>query len=351
VATLTPPVRKAFQRCTPICSSEITDALHFSTRMVTFYSSLLLISLLSAGNLALANPVGIAATVQGKEISERKLQNSIDSYIRQQGTDIGAIRDPRRFKIIREKVLDVLIAQELLWQSAKTDNTVADEEEVYQALKRYQAQFNDEISFEIKLQEGGYNKTTFDEYLKQQLSARKWIEKFVSKNVTVSDSEVHEFYLKNKQQFTEPEKIRARHILIQVKSNANNLERESAMKLIADIKQQIDSGASFEALAKENSQDSSAAGGGDLGYFERGQMVKPFEQAAFDLKPGEVSGIVETRFGFHLIQLVERKSPVQYEEKDLAEKIRLYLWREKYQRAVEEAVTRLKKGASIEKNT
>jgi len=313
--------------------------------------SLLLISLLSAGDLVLATSIGVAATVQGKEISERKLQFSIDSYMGQQRSGIGAIRNPKRFKAIREKVLDVLIGQELLWQAAKKDKTIADDEEISRALKQYQAQFDDEISFEIKLQEGGYNKSRFQEYLKQQLSAQKWLEIFVSKDVTVSDSEVHEFYLKNKHQFKEPEKIRARHILIQVKPQADKLERESAMKVIADIKQQIDSGADFEALAKEKSQDSSATDGGDLGYFERGQMVKPFEQAAFELTVGEVSGIVETPFGFHLIQLVERKSPVQYKEKDQAEKIRSYLWRQKYQRAVEEAVTRLKKGALIEKSS
>lgn len=313
--------------------------------------SLLLISLLSAGELVLANPIGVAATVQGKEISERKLQYSLDSYLRQQGTDIGVIRDPKRFKAEREKVLDVLISQELLWQAANKDKTIAGDEEINQALKQYQTQFDDEMSFEIKLQEGGYNKTTFQEYLKQQLSAQKWIQKFVSKDVTVSDSEVHEFYLKNEHQFREPEKIHARHILIQVKPQADKLDRESAMKVIADIKQQIDSGADFEALAKAKSQDSSATDGGDLGYFERGQMVKSFELAAFELTVGEVSGIVETPFGFHLIQLVERKPPVQYKEKDQAEKIRLYLWQQKYQRAVEEAVTRLKKGASIEKSS
>jgi len=87
------------------------------------------------------------------------------------------------------------------------------------------------------------------------------------------------------------------------------------------------------------------------GYFERGQMVKPFEKAAFSLAPGEVSEIIETRFGFHLIQLVDRKPPVQYEEKDLVEKIQPYLWQQKYQQAVQDAVTVLKEGALIEKST
>ena len=312
--------------------------------------SLLLISLLST-DLVLATSIGVAATVQGKEISERKLQYSIDSYMGQQRSGIGAIRNPKRFKAIREKVLDVLIGQELLWQAAKKDKTIADDEEISRALKQYQAQFDDEISFEIKLQEGGYNKSRFQEYLKQQLSVQKWIQKFVLKDITVSESEIHEFYLENEQQFTAPEKIRARHILLQVKPQASDLERESAMKALAEIKMEIDSGADFAALAKARSQDSSAADGGDLGFFERGQMVKPFEQVAFDLTAGEVSGIVETRFGFHLIQLVERKPAVRYEEKDQAEEIRFYLLQQKYQHAVEDAVTRLKKGALIEKSS
>ena len=311
--------------------------------------NILLVLLLSTGSVVHANKIGIAATVQGKDISEARLQNTIDSYLSQQGTNTAAIRDPRRFKAIREKVLDVLIGQELLWQAAYKDKTIAGDEEIGQAFKQYQAKFDDEISFDMKLQEGGYNKTTFQHNLKQQLSAQKWIEKFALKDVTVSDSEVHTFYQQNEQQFIEAEKIRARHILIKLKPEASNLERESAMKLLADIKLEIDSGASFEALAKQKSEDSSAANGGDLGYFERGQMVKPFEKAAFDLTPGEVSGVIETRFGFHLIQLVERKPPVQYEEKDQADKIRFYLWQQKYQHAVEDAVTRLKKEALIEK--
>ena len=311
----------------------------------------LLVLSLCLGHTAHANRIGIAATVQGIDISEHRLQKSIDAYLQQQGISMGIISDPRRYKTIREKVLNVLIGQELLWQAAIKGKTIASDDEVSQAFEQYRAQFDDELSFTIKLQGDGYTETTFQDNLKQQLSAQKWIEKFVLRDVSVSDSEVHAFYLENQQQFTEPEEIRARHILIQVSQQASNADRESAIKLLTDIKKQITSGADFGAMAKARSQDSSAADGGDLGFFKRGQMVKPFEQAAFGLVTGEVSDIVETRFGFHLIQLLERRPPVELEEKDQSEKIRFYLWQNKYQKALEAAIAKLKTDALIEKNT
>ena len=201
-----------------------------------------MIILLSIAPAVKAINIGVAATVQNREISEIRLQTAIDNYLSQQGTNTAAIRDPRRFKEIREKVLDVLISQELLWQAAYRDKTIASDDEVKQALKQYQAQFDDEVSFNLKIQEGGYNKTTFQDNLKQQLSAQNWIRKNVLKDVVVSESEVHAFYLDNRQQFIESEKIRARHILIKVKQEASHSEKDEAMQLLAAIRQQIDEG-------------------------------------------------------------------------------------------------------------
>jgi len=313
--------------------------------------SLLMALLLSAAAAVYATEVGIAATVRGTTISEKRLQQEIDNYLQQQGTNVASIRDPKRFKEVRTKILDVLIGQELLWQAAQRDQTIADDAEVDQAFKRYQAQFKDDLAFDINLQQGGYNQTTFYADLRRRISAQKWIDKFVKNDLAVSTTEVHGFYLENGNQFSAPEKIRARHILIKLDSGASDEARENARGLLTGIRQEIETGADFAALAQQKSQGPSAANGGDLGYFARGQMVAPFEAAAFALAPGEISGIVETRFGFHLIQLVDRKAPLQSEEKDVSEKIRTYLLQQKYRRAVEDAVARLKAEALVEKST
>ncbi|WP_172198697.1 SurA N-terminal domain-containing protein [Niveibacterium sp. COAC-50] len=124
---------------------------------------------------------------------------------------------------------------------------------------------------------------------------------------TVSDDEIRKQYDANKDRYSAPEERRARHILIEAAKDAGASKRaaakEKAEALLKQLQQKPDS---FAALAKANSQDpGSAANGGDLGFFGRGAMVKPFEDAAYSLKPGQLSGVVETDYGYHIIRLEE----------------------------------------------
>ncbi|MFW6201929.1 MAG: peptidylprolyl isomerase [Gemmatimonadota bacterium] len=108
--------------------------------------------------------------------------------------------------------------------------------------------------------------------------------------------------------------VRARHILLQVDPDASTEERDSVRALASELRDRARAGESFGDLAAEYSEDTgSASRGGDLGYFTRGRMVAPFEDAAFSLEPDEVSDVVETPFGYHVIQVVDRRMP-DYEE-------------------------------------
>ncbi|WP_372525025.1 SurA N-terminal domain-containing protein [Piscinibacter sp.] len=127
----------------------------------------------------------------------------------------------------------------------------------------------------------------------------------LKKGVAVSDEDLRKYYSENEKRYTTPEERRARHILIKADKSAPAAERAKAKAkaetLLAEIKKNP---ASFAELAHKNSEDpGSAPNGGDLDFFARGAMVKPFEDAAFSLKPGETSGIVESDFGYHIIQL------------------------------------------------
>jgi len=126
------------------------------------------------------------------------------------------------------------------------------------------------------------------------------------KRVEISQKDIEDYYKEFPEEFWQPKKVHARHILIKVDPDAKKTEKENARKKAEKTLSMIKSGGLFEEIAKQYSQDKATAGkGGDLGFFSRGQMVKPFEEAAFKLKPGEVSGIVETKFGYHIIKVEE----------------------------------------------
>lgn len=154
-----------------------------------------------------------------------------------------------------------------------------------------------------------YYKDNADRYRTPEQVSVDYLELSVdqlAQGATVSEDELRESYRERAADFTTPEERRARHILIPVASDASPAEVEAAKKKAEDLLVRIRKGESFAELAKQYSQDpGSAQQGGDLGFFGRGTMDKAFEQAAFSLKPGEVSEPVRSTFGFHLIKLEE----------------------------------------------
>ena len=142
----------------------------------------------------------------------------------------------------------------------------------------------------------------------------------------VSPEEIDEYYKNFSEEFWEPRKIHARHILIKVNPGTKSEEKKEAEKKAEEILSLIKGGKPFERIALMYSQDQATVKeGGDLGFFPRGQMIKEFDDVAFDLKPGEVSGVVETKFGFHIIKVEaikeERTKPLEEAKEEIREKL------------------------------
>jgi peptidyl-prolyl cis-trans isomerase D len=129
----------------------------------------------------------------------------------------------------------------------------------------------------------------------------------VADTIQITDAQIQDYYNAHRDEYRTPERVKARHILL---STANK-PKEEVPKIQAQAEallKQIKAGGDFAELAKKNSQDpGSAQKGGDLGWVSRGQMVKPFEDAAFSLKPNEISNVVTTEYGFHIVQVLERQ--------------------------------------------
>jgi peptidyl-prolyl cis-trans isomerase D len=128
----------------------------------------------------------------------------------------------------------------------------------------------------------------------------------LQQQVTVDDAEIKQYYDEHQSEFGAPEQRQAAHILIAVKAQAPEADKQAARAKAEQILQQVrQQPGKFAELAKQYSQDpGSAANGGDLGFFGHGMMVKPFDDAVFQLKPGEISGLVQTEYGFHIIKLL-----------------------------------------------
>lgn len=182
------------------------------------------------------------------------------------------------------------------------------------------------------------------EDVKNAMLAQSFIEKKVEGKVTVTPEEVKAYYEAHKSEFSQPEMVKARHILVRVPSDANEKAWSEAEAKIKDIKKQLDKGKDFAELAKQYSDDpGSKDRGGDLGFFPKGRMVPEFETAAFALKPGETSGPVKSPFGYHIIQVQERKDAAVIPFEDISQQVEQRLIAEKQQRLVGQITDELKK--------
>lgn len=155
-------------------------------------------------------------------------------------------------------------------------------------------------------------------------------------SVEVSDAEIEEYYNNNKAEFTVEEQVQASHILV---------EDEATAKEILD---KLNSGSDYAELAKEYSIDGSASQGGNLGFFPRGRMVKPFEEAAFALEVGEISGIVKTDFGYHIIMVTDRQEAGTISLEESRDNIRDTLLHQKQMETLRNYLIELRENAVVE---
>jgi len=174
------------------------------------------------------------------------------------------------------------------------------------------------------------------------------LDKDLGMKIEVTPEEVKAFYDGNPDLFKTPEMVRASHILVKVDKEASGEEKAKALAKIKAIEKRIKSGEDFALVAKEVSDCPSKDDGGDLNFFHKGQMVPPFEKAAFSLKPGETSDIVETEFGYHIIKLTDRKTAGTMSFDEVKSRIEQHLKNEKMSQEFPKYVETFKSKAKIE---
>jgi len=273
-----------------------------------------------------------AATVNGEKITRKALNDRINIYKLFSGPDIA--KDPN----FSNQVLDQLIEETLLLQEAKAQKVepnAGDFDHAKNLLDYVKKQFGSEDEYKKKLAEFNLKPEDIEAFAKN-ISIIQTLYAKVTDGLTVDDKEVRDFYNSHQDYFKQPEMVRASHILLDKEEDARS------------ILEQLKKGADFAELAKKYSKDTATKeAGGDLGFFPRGQMVKEFEDAAFALKVGEISGVVKTNFGYHIIKVVDRRPAQVSAFEDVKDQIKMDLLGDKQGKAFEDYVNGLKEKAKI----
>jgi len=289
-----------------------------------------------------------AAVVNGERIPMSDLDRQMQAAMRSN----PELRSRENLAALREKrkeVLEFLINRELIVQEGKEAGLEPQDTEVDAELTKIKQRFPSQSAFEQALKQRGLTEKELRRAVRRELTVQKVVEVKIKPTAEpVTDEDVADFYEENKEGFAESEKVRARHILIKVSPDVSDQEKADAESKIQVVLKEARDGADFAELAKKNSECPSASQGGDLGYFTRGQMVKPFEEAAFALEPGQISEIVETQFGYHIILVQDKKPRRQLELEEVSEQIRKALYDEEIEIALEKWLEPIREKATID---
>jgi peptidyl-prolyl cis-trans isomerase C len=249
---------------------------------------------------------------------------------------------------IEAAALEQLINVELLYQKGQKLKIGDLDKKVDDKLAQMRAQFPSPADFEKALTSANLTEKQFKAFTRKNIVIDNLLQKEVLGKISVSDADAKKFYDENQDKFKAPEQTRASHVLITVDQKATPEEKKKAKEKAAAIKKRVAAGEDFAAVAKAESKCPSAAKGGDLGYFGKGQMVPAFEEAAFALKPGQISEVVETQFGYHIIKVTDRKQAETVKFNDVKDKIEGYLKNQQAQKPMADYVENLRKQAKIE---
>ena len=255
-------------------------------------------------------------------------------------------------KQMRAQMLDDLVTIKLLSQEARRRKIAAPAKDVDDSIGQLKSQFKDEAEFNKWLGESGVTQTDVRKRIADELAMDE-LTKQVTGDVTVSADDIGKFYRENPTDFTINAAVKARHILLAVNPNASAADKDAVRKRAQNLVSQLKKGADFAALAKANSDDQANKDrGGELPVFERGMMVKPFEDAAFGAKEGDIVGPVESQFGMHVIK-VDKVLPqkiVDFNDIKDDPRLRAVILRDKKQDKFDAFVAGLKASAKIQKS-
>ncbi len=288
----------------------------------------------------------VVAQVNGGEVSREIFVRSF-STLKNELQRVGRAVTDENIEAVKRNLLDSIVNTELLYQESKSRNMAVDDKEIAAQFAKIKTQFPTEEDFNKSLSRELYTADELKMEIRKGQMINSLLDADVYGKVNVSEKDAKKYYDENRDIFQRPETIKARHILIKLEKNADSETVAKAKKEMKEISKKQKEGVDFSELAKQYSEGPSAPNGGDLGYFPRGAMVKEFEDTAFALKPGEVSDIVRTPFGLHLIKAEDAREAGIMEFAEIKDKVIGRLEMLEKRKVLEAYISELRKKADI----
>ena len=311
----------------------------------------------AVAGLALAGPAVVAAEPQMLDRVAAVVNDEMIPYseVRERAApELAALEaegqaTPDRRLAATRHALDEVIADRLLVAEERGAGVEVTDSEVEMAVEDVRRQNGmDAATFERALASKGQSVSAFKDKMRRDLAAMKLIGQKVRSKVKISDEDIRGEYLRQQKVDEAEVEVHARHIVIQVAKDASKQVEDEAFARADALAKRARAGEDFGELARKYSEGPSKADGGDVGFFKRGEMVAAFDKVAFNLKIDEISDPVRSPFGWHVIQVLERRAGKVRPFEEVKDELRDRLWREQMQRQTEQYVADLRKQATVE---
>jgi len=289
---------------------------------------------------------GIVAVVNNEVVTQAELNAILLPLYTQYKSTYSDEELLMKIDEAKKNILYKLIEDKLILQEAHKIGMPATDEEVAERLEQIKSQFSSSEEFKSALASQGLTVVDLKEKYREQLIKEKMVNREVRSRVSVTPIEIALFYEKNEDDFNLPAQVKVMTIMIR-KSEADPESNTDSLKKIKMIELKMAEGEDFTKLAREYSQDPSAVDGGDMGYINKGQMMKKIDEVIFSLQPGEISETIETPVGYHVFKIVEVKEAGAESFDEARMQIENYLFQEKAKERFDEWMTNLKENAYI----
>ncbi len=299
-----------------------------------------------------ADPATTAAVVNGHVITVDEVKKVVGNFERQgiqpDSTAAGATEAEKLWNTALQR----LVEQEVLLEDAAKDTSInVTDADVQGSIAQLKTMAGGEEAFQNFLAQNNATEADVEKDMRSNLVLKAYFDKHVNQNPDITDVEVKAYYDSNLERFGPKPEVHASHVLIRTTSDMDDADKAEAMKKAQGVLQKAKAGSSFAALANEYTEDPSGKGkGGDLGWFQHGQMVAAFDSVAFALKPGQVSGVVETPFGYHVIKVEGKRMSEAQSLDTLSDRIKSFLGQQKAQEQFRGIVDSLVASADVQKN-